>query len=1019
MPEQETPQGFFSEFDLAEARKQPCPKEPAAHQHEALAKLDRWYATKPFPQAGGILVLPTGAGKTFTAVRFLCRGAISDGYKVLWLAHAHHLLEQGFRCFGDGVGLIAEPAASLAVRVVSGTPGHFPVHSIKPTDHVVIATLQTMCRAHDAKHPALESFLAACGGRLFVVFDEAHHAPAPSYRKLMFALRERLAGMYLLGLTATPTYTDEAKRGWLPRIFPQGIIHEVTPEVLIAQGILARPIAEEPRTNFTPKFDERQYQLWVGTHRDLPEDIITQLAESRGRNLVIASTYVQNRQKYGKTIIFADRWPQCEQISQFLSTRGVRTGTIYSHVDADLGSPEARNARSRDENAKVLSDFRAGNLDVVINVRMLTEGTDVPDVQTVFLTRGTTSQILVTQMVGRALRGPKFGGKPEAYIVSFVDDWRQLINWAEFGQLPIGPPPPPDGVYGKRPPLHLISIELVRQLARQMDSAVDVPVKYISLLPIGWYRVQYVARDPGSDDDETVRQLILVFEREQESFKRYIDALAAQPPLDFEAEEVHFDDLSGKIAEWQDLFFPNAQEHFGSDLKQDLFSIARHIAQNRVAPAFFEFAERDRHDMDRLAQQSIDERWDRLQEDQALSLEYNRPDRYWSTIYYTYDLFKAQFDACVRIILRHGKERPPLPAPPRGETPPIVEPPQEVKEQVKRRDGYRCVCCGNGPRGSLEVDHAKSTYFGGTNILDNLQTLCRICNREKGTETMLFRDPQTDLSGPPATFPGMELPRESEAGDAEQWRMFLQRAVNFFYRCGAVSLVRIGKRGSSFYNWGIELNTGNPPDWLESHLAGLLGRIGAARERAGFRGPESISVWAPGTSVLTCSREGGVETAQPGELPGGRDDSQVRDWFLNTDQTEREGAIERVLDQSVIALCAYENCEQLLNGLRMGDRVFAYANGVGVLAMARVGRRKAFTSGDVYRKKTAGEFHRRVTWEIIVNWEDALKPKEAKEAGFVLPVRQMLCGIEDKAFADWMAAQLQARAEEAIKAQPS
>ena len=41
---------------------------------------------------------------------------------------------------------------------------------------------------------------------------------------------------------------------------------------------------------------------------------------------------------------------------------------------------------------------------MLINVRMLTEGTDVPDLQTVFLTRQTTSQILMTQMVGRAMR---------------------------------------------------------------------------------------------------------------------------------------------------------------------------------------------------------------------------------------------------------------------------------------------------------------------------------------------------------------------------------------------------------------------------------------------------------------------------------------------------------------------------------------------------------------------------------------------------------------------------------------
>ena len=113
---------------------------------------------------------------------------------------------------------------------------------------------------------------------------------------------------------------------------------------------------------------------------------------------------------------------------------------------------------------------------------MLTEGTDVPDVQTVFLTRPTTSQILMTQMVGRALRGPGVGGTEKAYIVSFVDDWKHLINWASYEKLA-------DGFladetvprYGKRPPLQLISIELVQRLARQMDSGAEYHGSAVSL----------------------------------------------------------------------------------------------------------------------------------------------------------------------------------------------------------------------------------------------------------------------------------------------------------------------------------------------------------------------------------------------------------------------------------------------------------------------------------------------------------------------------------------------------------
>ena len=121
---------FFCGYDLKAARRSPTRKDPASHQSAALAQLDKWYDSRPFPEAGGILVLPTGGGKTFTAIRFLCRRALSDGYKVLWLAHTHHLLEQAFCAFDDGVPLIAEPRPAVNVRVVSGTIGHYPVHKI-------------------------------------------------------------------------------------------------------------------------------------------------------------------------------------------------------------------------------------------------------------------------------------------------------------------------------------------------------------------------------------------------------------------------------------------------------------------------------------------------------------------------------------------------------------------------------------------------------------------------------------------------------------------------------------------------------------------------------------------------------------------------------------------------------------------------------------------------------------------------------------------------------------------------
>ncbi|MFB6375102.1 MAG: DEAD/DEAH box helicase, partial [Bradymonadaceae bacterium] len=278
-------------------------------------------------------------------------------------------------------------------------------------------------------------YLAEAGEDLFVVFDEAHHAPANTYRRLLQGLKESHSELHLLGLTATPTYTDDDKRGWLWELFSEGILHQSAASELIAAGILAEPDIEQVHVDFTPDFPEDKFQKWSRSNRDLPQYVVEQLAENRERNIQIADHYAANRDKYGKTLILADRRIQCVMIETALNDRGVKAASVMSKRDAQPLTPEERNRRNYDSNDEAIHDFREGELDVLVNVRMLTEGTDVPDAETVFLTRKTTSRILLTQMIGRAMRGPRFGGTEKANLVAFIDRWRHLIQWAEFDQL--------------------------------------------------------------------------------------------------------------------------------------------------------------------------------------------------------------------------------------------------------------------------------------------------------------------------------------------------------------------------------------------------------------------------------------------------------------------------------------------------------------------------------------------------------------------------------------------------------
>lgn len=72
--------------------------------------------------------------------------------------------------------------------------------------------------------------------------------------------------------------------------------------------------------------------------------------------------------------------------------------------------------------------------------------------------------------------------------------------------------------------------------------------------------------------------------------------------------------------------------------------------------------------------------------------------------------------------------------------------PRKLRHEVFKRDGYRCRECGSSKdETSLEIDHIVPVAKGGTNDIDNLQTLCRECNRMKHTDTWVGGETSNEL----------------------------------------------------------------------------------------------------------------------------------------------------------------------------------------------------------------------------------------------------------------------------------
>ncbi|MEN9373750.1 MAG: hypothetical protein RIR79_1302 [Pseudomonadota bacterium] len=819
------------------------PKIPFEHQTDAFTNLSKIFDFKE-KHKSGMLVLPTGAGKTYTSVNWICRNVLPKNIKVLWLAHTSHLLEQAFEEFEKNL-LEIHKREGINIRVVSSNPIHYNAADIKLTDDVVIITTQTAISNWNLKaldgngkirETAFEKYINHSKNTgLFLVLDEAHHAPAYGCRNLLIGgskekgirdtipnIRDTVSNSSFLGLTATPTYNDERRRGWLFEIFntelfnKKGIIYEADKAKLTKDGILAIPEYIQKNTGEEFEVDDRTYNHLVREHKDLPEDLIDRMASDSKRNDYIVDEYIKNKNNYKKTIIFADRWFQCVYIKEKLKNKGIKkVDAIYTHVEGAANSAEQRNRRTPAENSKILQDFKENKLDVLINVRMLTEGTDVPNVNTVFITRQTTSSIMLTQMIGRALRGKKAnGGKETANIVFFTDNWKRIIDFAI---------PENEGdksndeikVKGNYP-IQYIAIRLVEELSRKIDSGYIFADKdFLEQLPLGWYETEITIN--VEEETNTFKEFVIVYPNMQEKFEKFIKGIFNNLSSEWENENLSDEWMRPHVSSWIDCYFDKEQDDKNKTLDLDLIRIARHIAQSGKPPVFFTFEERNKHDLSQIAFDAVNMNYLTIHE--MLFNEFNSPDKLWKSLYKDFHRFSSAFDAELKRAVHKIKynSNPKISTP----QPEIAERKRELtepeKEQVFIRDRYTCLCCGKtktqDTRARFEVDHIIPFKFGGQTTIDNSQTLCSICNQAKRVDEINFRVYKTPLSSPKDNLETFSL------SNSEYIEWHLRRIINIFYHCQAASEIKLDTK---LYIYKIKLYEGNNPAWLEKHKEKLI-----------------------------------------------------------------------------------------------------------------------------------------------------------------------------------------------------
>lgn len=335
------------------------------YQTDAIAAISRDW------QAGisdVLLVAATGAGKTVIFLRLLMDALDGSAKRALILAHRQELIDQPLERIGqiDADWLMRDAVLRPRVGVVMGERDDCD-------RELVIATVQSLAS------PKRLGRLLAHGPIDILITDESHHATAPTYLKVYEALKAANPGLLHLGVTATPIRGDG---NGLAKVYRKDSAR-ITIADLVKQGYLVRP-------------------RWLGISTGLSLAGV----QSSGGDFVQSQLAKVFDTPSGRRII-VDAYREYAATRRAIAfTASVAGAHDLAAAFNDAGIPAAAvdGTTPKEERREILAAFRRGEVQVIANCQVLTEGFDAPGTGCILMCRPTRSDSLYVQCMGRGLR---------------------------------------------------------------------------------------------------------------------------------------------------------------------------------------------------------------------------------------------------------------------------------------------------------------------------------------------------------------------------------------------------------------------------------------------------------------------------------------------------------------------------------------------------------------------------------------------------------------------------------------
>lgn len=322
-----------------------------------------------------LFVLPTGGGKT-VVFTYIAQKMSLKHKRVLILVHRIELLRQtsgALSKFDVEHGLIN------------------PQYTPNFNHAVQVASVQTVIKR-------LNYLSALNWSPELIIVDEAHHATAGSWRKIL----DHFPQAKVLGVTATPIRADGQGLGKISGGMFDEMVIGPSVQYLIDKGFLVKPRIFGP----PEKLDLSSVHTQMGDYK------IDELSKLVDKPKITGSAVEHYRELCPGTpaVVFCVRVEHAEHVASEFRNAGFRFYAVDGSMDDDVRK-------------RILGGLADGTVDGVCSCDLISEGTDIPAIGCAILLRPTKSKGLYLQQVGRALRPCE--GKDYAFVLDHVGNTQE------------------------------------------------------------------------------------------------------------------------------------------------------------------------------------------------------------------------------------------------------------------------------------------------------------------------------------------------------------------------------------------------------------------------------------------------------------------------------------------------------------------------------------------------------------------------------------------------------------------